>query len=178
MHAAEPAVRLYSPAAHAAHGPPSAPVYPALQRHGCALPASDCACGGQAEHAEATEAPAAAENVPAGQSVHAEAPAAAENVPAGQSVHGEPPSEYAPARQFAQSAKASDVAGEDLPAGQAVHTAAPVTDLYFPAAHFAHSSWSCPVNPGLHTQLARPTEPLADCEHPVPPQVQQAAQSG
>ena len=183
MHAAEPAVRLYSPAAHAAHGPPSAPVYPALQRHGCALPASDCACGAQAEHAEATEAPAAAENVPAGQSVHAEAPAAAENVPARQSVHEEPASEYAPARQFMQSAKASDVAGEDLPAGQAVHTAAPVTDLYFPAAHLTHASWSGPdddpsVNPGLHTQLAGPTEPIADCEQPAPPQVAQNAQSG
>jgi hypothetical protein len=109
-------------------------------------------------------APAVTENVPAGQSVHAEAaeaPVAAENVPAGQSVHAEAPA-----------------AAENVPAGQAVHTAAPVTDLYFPAAHLTHASWSGPVNPGLHTQLAGPTEPLADCEQPAPPQVAQNAQSG
>ena len=114
-------------------------------------------------------APAVTENVPAGQSVHAEAaeaPVAAENVPALQSVHAEAPA-----------------AAENVPAGQAVHTAAPVTDLYFPAAHLTHASWSGPdddpsVNPGLHTQLAGPTEPLADCEQPAPPQVAQNAQSG
>jgi len=31
VHAAEPVVLLYEPAAHAAHGPPLGPVYPALQ---------------------------------------------------------------------------------------------------------------------------------------------------
>jgi hypothetical protein len=31
VHAAEPVVLLYEPAAHGAHGPPLGPVYPALQ---------------------------------------------------------------------------------------------------------------------------------------------------
>ena len=183
-HAAEPVVRLYSPAAHAEQAPPSAPVYPALQRHrlACALPASDCVCGGQAVHTEATEAPVAAENVPAGQSVHAEAPEAAEYVPAGHSVHEEPASEYAPARQFTQSVKASDVEGEDLPAGQSGHTEAPIAEylpalqsvhpalpmtiLYVPAAQAEHVPPFGPVNPRLQTQRLNALEPPTDCELP------------
>jgi hypothetical protein len=106
-------------------------VYPALQRQGCALPASDCACGGQAVHAEVTEAPVAAENVPAGQSVHAESPIV-EYFPPTQSVHEEPASEYMPVKQFTQSAKASDVEGQDLPVGQSVHTEATIVE-YLPA---------------------------------------------
>ncbi len=124
-------------------------------------------------HAEVTEASVAAENVPAGQSVHAEAPIV-EYFPPTQSVHEEPASEYMPAKQFTQSAKASDVEGEDLPAGQSVHTEAPivhtvasvppvfvrnlpasqsrhmeapVTILYFPATHAAHDTPLAPMNP-------------------------------
>ena len=88
-------------------------------------------------HAEVTEASVATENVPAGQSVHAEAPIV-EYFPPTQSVHEEPASEYMPAKQFTQSAKASDVEGEDLPAGQSVHTEAPIVE-YLPTTQLMHA---------------------------------------
>jgi hypothetical protein len=101
--------------------------------------------------------------MPAGQAAQVDAPAA-ETLPAGQLLQA--------------AATAAPSVAEYVPAAHLVHTAAPGSVLYVPAAHLTHASWSGPVNPGLHTQLARPTEPLADCEQPVPPHVVQAAQSG
>jgi hypothetical protein len=238
-HIEAPVTILYFPATHAAHNTPLPPVNPRLQRQlvNRLVPMSDIEFNGQFMQLEDAVAPTTTEYVLTAQSMHVMdevAPGVGEYLPAGQSVHEEPASEYAPARQFAQSANASDAEGEDLPAGQlkhvlsvvaavppeylpagqlkhllsvvaavvpeclpagqsvhteaaiveylpapqSVHTEAPVTDLYFPAAHFTQSWWSSPVNPGLHTQLARPAEPLGDCEQPAPPQVAQNAQSG
>ena len=44
----EPETPLYDPAAHAKHGPPSAPVYPSLQMQPTFVdPATDCEFAGQ-----------------------------------------------------------------------------------------------------------------------------------
>jgi hypothetical protein len=58
-----------------------------------------------------------------------------------QSVHGEPNREYLPARQFTQSATASDLGGDDFPAAQFKHVAAEVARVvaeYLPAAQSTH----------------------------------------
>ena len=60
--AAEPAVALYDPAAHAVHVPPSAPVWPATQTQ-IVDALRDCAFVGHRAHVLAREAPAVAENV-------------------------------------------------------------------------------------------------------------------
>lgn len=51
-HAAEPVAFLKLPMAHAVHGPPSAPVYPALQTQSlrAVLPAGEPLFAGQAAH--------------------------------------------------------------------------------------------------------------------------------
>jgi hypothetical protein len=50
LHAALPVEALYSPAAHAAHSPPSDPMYPALQRQSASavLPAGEAENAGHA----------------------------------------------------------------------------------------------------------------------------------
>jgi hypothetical protein len=68
-HSPEPEAFLYVPTAHAAHGPPSGPVYPALHAQSVAavLPAGASACAGQAWH---SALPAVSWYLPAGQIVH------------------------------------------------------------------------------------------------------------
>ena len=81
LHAALPPPILYVPATHAAHGPPSGPVYPALQA---------------ADTQSATASLDIADMVPAGHATQVDALVAAavpEYVPAAQSEHGAVPSE-------------------------------------------------------------------------------------
>ncbi len=91
VHGAVPVAALYFEAAHAKHGPPSGPVYPAMQTQTVdALADSEFA--GQATQAAAR--PVAAEYVPTSQSRHVastEAPVAAEYLPAPQSMHAAEP---------------------------------------------------------------------------------------
>jgi hypothetical protein len=92
-HSALPAAALYFEAAHAKHGPPSGPEYPAMQTQ--ILDAlGDCEFAGQAAHAPAADAPVAAEYVPAPQSRHVAvvvAPVTSEYLPAPQSRHAAEP---------------------------------------------------------------------------------------
>jgi hypothetical protein len=206
----------YLPAGQSVHAEPSSEYIPARQFTQSAK-ASDVEGedlpAGQLKHVLSAVAAVFPEYLPARQLTQVltkVAPVAVEYLPASQLVHEEPTSEYLPARQFMQAVKDVDPEGDDLPgaqllhteapaaeylpavqlvhaeapiveyvpAGQSVQTESPVTDLYFPAEHLTQSSWSGPVNPGLHTQLSRPTEPLTDSEQRgFPPQSVQAAQS-
>jgi hypothetical protein len=105
-----------------------------------------------------TEAPVAAEYLPAAQLVQTEAPAA-EYVPASQSVQAAElvcavKPENLPATQLPQSVAlvfASEP--ENLPAGQSVHADEPdVASLYLPASHAVHVPPLGPVYPALHAQ--------------------------
>jgi hypothetical protein len=125
VHAALPLVCLYVPAPHAAHGPPSGPVYPALQGNGtnvhgpptgpeyptlqeqAELAPSEKEFAGHAKHVVASVAPVAAEYVPDGHSIHWLTPALPEYCPAGQFVHvrslvAPPTTENLPAAQLRQ----------------------------------------------------------------------------
>ena len=63
LHKADPADALYLPATHAAHGPPSGPVDPALQMQfvRTELPSGELEFDGQTLHVELAEAPTAVE---------------------------------------------------------------------------------------------------------------------
>ncbi len=110
----------YFPAAQSAHIVPASEYLPARQF---------------TQSADASDADGA--DFPAAQFRHVSAPLAAsivEYFPAAQSTHVEPSSEYFPARQFTQSANASDADGDDFPALQSRQLLSEVPDAYFPAA--------------------------------------------
>ena len=111
------------------------------------------------------EAPAAAEYVPAAQSVHAALPVAALYLPATQAVHGPDPSGPEKPTLHVQAATAELAMGElelvgharqvaaaeapvvvkYVPAAQSKHTALPVAVLYLPATQAVHVLPSGPV---------------------------------
>ena len=70
VHAAVPGTVLYLPAAHGAHSPPLAPVYPALHTHAVMreLAAMESELSGQARHVLAKAAPTLPEYFPSAQS--------------------------------------------------------------------------------------------------------------
>jgi len=72
VHATEPVVVLYFPAAHAKHVPPSGPVNPRLQTQSvsASLPMTDCELEGQLRQVLAVVAPVVVEYLPAMQSEH------------------------------------------------------------------------------------------------------------
>ena len=72
VQSAEPVNILYLPVAHAVQGPPSGPLYPALQRHDVmsGLPTADMLLAGQAVQ---VAEPAIVLNVPATHVVHVHA---------------------------------------------------------------------------------------------------------
>ena len=128
LHAAFPVPGLNLPATHCEHGPPLAPVAPALQTQAveAALAAGEVERVGHAWQVAGDVAPMVGENFPAAQLVHT--PPNAANLPVAQLV---------------QSLSASDPAGEDLPAAQLVQTsellAATITEN-LPAAHAWHAA--------------------------------------
>lgn len=94
VHAADPIVVLYFPAAQPEHVLPSGLVYPILQTQASAtlLPCGDCECWGQLLHVSTDSAPVFDEYVPMEQFVHVSglvAPVAAENFPDSQCTHVE-----------------------------------------------------------------------------------------
>lgn len=124
-----PVPALYVPATHPVHGPPLAPVYPAL--HGQVVDAVHAVVlhvepefAGQLRHAPELFVAVTAEYFPAGHSVHAEAPAVSEYDPVAQSVQAPP----------------------EAPFVQVVAT------LNFPAAHRVQLPPLGPVYPELHVQ--------------------------
>jgi hypothetical protein len=121
--AAAPASVLNCPRAHAAQGPPSAPVKPALHWH--------------------AEAPAlrGAETLLAGQAWHA---SPASKVFARHSTHVSPAPPAKPAAHR-QSVSASLAGGDAAFAGHKLHSALPAAGLNVPAAHAAHAPPSAPV---------------------------------
>jgi hypothetical protein len=91
----DPVLFLKESLPQAVHGPPSAPVLPAAQRHPATATSSTHASGSH-------EALPGAENVCIGHASHADA-ARAENVFAGHDKHGDrndPPTRYLPAAQI------------------------------------------------------------------------------
>jgi hypothetical protein len=155
VHATEPMASLYLPAAHAAHVPPSAPVYPGwqLQLVRRTLPLGDCEFGGQIMHVLDAEAPAVGEYLPASQSIQELAPGApvvSRYLPAAQSVH--------------VAATKAPVVAEYLPASQSVHPIEPIASLYFPASHAVHVPPLPPVYPALHWQLVKTLLPVSEIE--------------
>jgi len=92
VHSVEPVTVLNCPAKQAEHGPPFAPVYPALQMQAVAIvdAVGDEVYTWHAEQVFANVAPTVAEYVLAAQLVHAAEPVAALNFPSKQAVHGPP----------------------------------------------------------------------------------------
>jgi len=138
LHAAEPVASLKRDPAHAAHGPPSGPVWPALhqQRSMRLLPAPDVEFPGHATHALAADAPEAPPYVPALQLAQSAAPPAA-CVPALQLLHTEADAaEYVPALQLAQSAAP---AAANVPAPHAAQLESPALAAYVPALQALHA---------------------------------------
>ena len=113
------------------HGPPSAPVYPALQRQLVERlpPFGDCEFAEQLRQEPTPTAPRVSEYVPAPQSAQVllvEAPVE---------------SEYFPAPQSAQVLLVeAPVESEYFPAPQSVHDTLPSTVLNFPATQATHAS--------------------------------------
>jgi hypothetical protein len=132
----------------------------------------------QSRHVASVEAPTVVEYLPAPQSVQRAAPKPVLYFPAPQAVHVPPLGPVNPRLQT-QLASAGEPIGACVSAGQAwqalcavaatvveyvltlqsVHAAAPVTILYFPAAHAVHVPPLGPVNPRLQRQ-----EPTAVCD--------------
>jgi len=173
IHALEPAIVLYWPAAHAVQTPPSGPVYPALQEQSAIaeLDAAAFAFAGHALHVDDAFAPTATEYVASPQSVHTALPVPVLYLPATHAKHAppsapvypalqvqavpdEPPAgEFAPAGQLVQTvALLAPVTAEYVPAEQLTHALDPVAVLYFPAAHAEHTPPLGPVYPALHAQ--------------------------
>ncbi len=153
-HKSEPTVALCFPTTHAVHVPPFTPVYPTLHWHPTKrlLPLAESEFAGQSVHVMYSEAPTAAEYLPAAQStqelaavaptaaeylpatqavqlVAEEAPTVGEYLPAVQSEHAEPASEYLPATQATQAVEVVDPDGEDVPALQLEHKLEPTAVL-------------------------------------------------
>ena len=151
-----PCVALYPPASHAAHVPPSGPVYPGLHRQLVRrlLPLRESECSGQLSHTSTSAEPKTALYVPAPQSIQlpaAEAPVLVR---------------YLPASQLVQVlSKEAPAAVEYLPLPQSVQGSLPCVALYPPASHATHVPPSGPVYPGLHRQLVRRLLPLGETEY-------------
>jgi hypothetical protein len=154
-HVEAPVIILYFPASHAAHIPPSGPVYPGLHRQLVRrlLPLGESECSGQLSHTSTSAEPKTALYVPAPQSIQlpaAEAPVLVR---------------YLPAPQLVQVlSKEAPAAVEYLPLPQSVQGSLPCVALYPPASHAAHVPPSGPVYPGSHRQLAV----HALCGHALP----------
>ena len=153
-----PVAILYLPAAHAEQTPPSGPVEPALhvQAATAELEIGELELT-HARHVATAEAPAAAEYVPAAQSVQTALPVAILYLPAMQAVHEPPSGPVNPTLQV-QAARAvlglgefelpghatqvdssvAPVVGEYFAAAQSVQTALPVAILYLPATQAVH----------------------------------------
>ncbi len=174
VHATLPLLVLYLPATHPEHGPPFAPVYPALQTQAAAaeLWLGEVELSGQPTQISTAVAPTVTEYVPAPQSVHAALPALVLYLPATHSAH-EPTGPVLPAGQSnVHAAKAvlpaaetppapqdvhalapvAPVAPDHVPATQSTHAALPVTILYLPATHAEHVPPFAPVKPALQVQ--------------------------
>ncbi len=84
VHPALPLAILYVPAAHGEHGPPSAPVYPALQVQSAtaSLALGELELPGHVTQVDAAVAPVEAEYVPAPQLLQASGPSVFLKVPA------------------------------------------------------------------------------------------------
>jgi hypothetical protein len=176
VHAADPVVTLYFPATHAAHGPPSGPVDPALQVQfaKAPLPGGEFEFDGQTLHVELAEAPIAVEYVPATQSEQVAVPVDSLYCPDTQAEQVPPSGPENPASQV-QFFKPELPAGEFEFDGQTLHVklaeartavkyvsapqseqvAVPVNDLYCPATHAAHGPPSGPVDQALQVQFAK-----------------------
>jgi hypothetical protein len=145
-HVEAPVIILYFPASHAAHLPPSGPVYPGLHRQLVRrlLPLGETEYSGQLWHNSTSAEPKTALYVPAPQSVQllaAEAPVLRRYLPAPQSVQliaVEAPvlRRYLPAPQSVQLLAAeAPVLVRYLPASQSVQLlAAEAPVLYLPAS--------------------------------------------
>jgi len=183
VHGAVPVAALYFEAAHAKHGPPSGPEYPAMQTQ--TLDALvDCEFAGQATHAPAADAPVAAENVPAPQSRHVAvvvAPVAAEYLPAPQSRHAAEPvlilylpaphAVHAPPSGPEKPAIHAQLVDTTLPlgdcelAGQSEHVAvdvAPTAAEYVLASQLVHATLPVTVLyfPAIHSVHVPPFTPV------------------
>jgi hypothetical protein len=154
-HVEAPVIILYFPASHAAHIPPSGPVYPGLHRQLVRrlLPLGETECSGQLSHTSTSAEPKTALYVQAPQSIQlpaAEAPVLVR---------------YLPASQLVQVlSKEAPAAVEYLPLPQSVQDSLPCVALYPPASHAAHVPPSGPVYPGSHRQLVRRLLPLGETE--------------
>jgi hypothetical protein len=127
-HAAVPVVVLYVPATHASQLPAAPGTHPMRLWPGGQTP--------QNSHNPGEGPPHPFRTCPveqASQLVQSDAPVASEYVPVKQSTHVKPDSEYVPARQFKQSAKASDPDGDDFPGAQFKHVVAATVVEYLPA---------------------------------------------
>jgi len=135
-----PITFLYWPGTHSEHGPPFAPVAPALHVHAVTteLPKTELELTAHATQTSDALAPAVTEYVPALQFAHVAdvvAPVSPEYVPAMQFVHALAPAvvEYAPGGQFKHTlAFIAPVTSEYVPAKQLLHC--PVTQ-YLPLSH-------------------------------------------
>jgi hypothetical protein len=183
VHAADPAVNLYFPATHAAHGPPFGPVHPELQAHQEieSDPKPVIEFDGQTLHVVEL---AAVEYVPDPQFVHASDPVKDLYFPATHAAHGPPFGPVHPELQVLQFVKAELPAGElefdvqllhvelaeaptaveYVPAPQFVHAADPVDDLYFPATQAEHGPAFAPVDPALQVQFVKAELPASELE--------------
>ena len=132
------------PAPHAAHGPPSGPVYPAL--HIQSIPAS---------------LPTALMEF-AGQFTHAALPVSTLNFPATHAVHAPPSAPVKPAAHL-QFVKASLPGGESEPAGHLAHASEPLFCLYTPAGHAVHGPPSAPEYPRWHRHAAASVWAVSAC---------------
>jgi len=156
---------LNVPAAHAAHCPPSAPVYPMshVQEVCASDPAGEYECDRHTEQMLSLEALDVVEYLPAPQSVHAALPVAALNLPAAHAAHG-PPSDPVQPSRHTQLVRATLPPTELAPSGHAVHAAEPEAFLNVPTGQNVHVCPSPPVAPGLHRQSVCAAEPCDEYE--------------
>jgi hypothetical protein len=172
-HAEVPLAILYVPAPHGEHGPPSGPVYPALQEQptDAVVIAGESEFIGHTPQVDAAVAPTTAEYVPVPQFKHAAVPLAILYFPATHAEHGPPSGPVNPALQpqaetaeldagemlFAGhathvNAVVAAVAAEYIPVPQSLHAALPLAILYFPTPQAEHVPPFGPVNPALQVQ--------------------------
>ena len=181
LHVASPLLVLYLPTAHAEHGPPSAPVYPALQAQAAEaeLWLGEVELSGQPTHVAAAVAPTVTEYVPAPQSEQTALPAPVLYFPATHNAHAPagpvlpaaqlnthaanavlPAGDTPPAPQDVHAlASVAPAAPDHVPPTQSEHAALPLLNLYLPASHCVHAP-AGPVLPAVHRLLQSSTKEL------------------
>jgi hypothetical protein len=185
VHKAVPETVLYLPGTHREHGPPFAPVAPALQIHDVTteLPATALELSGQLRQTSEEFAPTTPEYVPAPQLVQAAVPFTALYFPVAHNAHVPPFGPVAPtlhthAPRTALDAGALEYSGQlrHVPAPvaptvpeyvftpQSTQLSFPVVFLYLPATHRVHTL-PFPLAPALHRHSTRGTSASAFATH-------------